>query len=93
MAISRDLRVGAKLMTEWPLREIYPGSPVQHEAHVRERGYGSGTIRYASSELGTVELEICDECFCVTALCEHEKNSWNDDGTVLTCDLCGVDGT
>ncbi len=65
---------------------------MEHAVHVRECGYGSATIQYVSNELGTVMLEICDECFHVAAFCEHEKNSWNDDGTVLICDLCGVDG-
>lgn len=69
------------------------GTPLEHEKHVTENGYGSSTIKYVEHRDGFVMLEICDECSCVMAFCEHEQNKWNDDGIVLTCMLCGLDGT
>jgi hypothetical protein len=42
---------------------------------------------------GDLMLEICEECHEVVAYCEHSKNSWDDEGTVLSCDLCGLDVT
>lgn len=72
---------------------ITPGTPLEHDAHIRKNGYGSASITYLWDHRGSVLLEICDDCFCVTAFCEHEKNSWDKDGIKLTCDLCGLDGT
>ena len=40
-----------------------------------------------------IEVWRCDACFRLEAYCTHVKNSWNEDGTELTCDFCGVDGT
>lgn len=40
-----------------------------------------------------IEVWRCDTCFHLEAYCMHVKNSWNEDGTELTCDFCGVDGT
>lgn len=47
-----------------------------------------------SNDNGSVELEICDFCgYIARTTCDHIKNSWNEEGTRLTCDLCGADGT
>lgn len=59
--------------------------------------------------VGPLEVEICldPKCAKVIAKCTHleitsskgltvETKSicaWNEDGTVLTCTFCGVDGT
>lgn len=43
--------------------------------------------------VGSVEVWVCTRCLLPEVRCTHSKNSWNKDGTELTCDLCGVDGT
>lgn len=40
-----------------------------------------------------IEVWKCDTCSRLEAYCMHTKNSWDEDGTTLTCDFCGVDGT
>lgn len=42
-----------------------------------------------------VMLEICDnpQCAKMFAYCEHVNNTWNEQGDMLTCDLCGMDVT
>lgn len=51
-------------------------------------------VEYLSNEKGTIEILFCKVCgYSPTAMCEHTKNSWNEEGTKLTCDLCGADGT
>ena len=53
----------------------------------------SYSVVYLSSYLGTLELELCDQCPFVKPRCTHENNTWNEAGTQLTCNLCGVGGT
>lgn len=72
-------------------REV--GTRAEHETHLRRNGHAVSRIRYFENRYGSVMLEICEECHYMTAACEHEENSWNGDGTILTCDLCGVNGT
>lgn len=55
--------------------------------------------------LGRVSIEICTAChYIVVAQCEHSVNEWKqerepaadeleDDGKVLRCKACGIDGT
>lgn len=39
-------------------------------------------------------MEICNNCGTqVRKECPHVSNTWNPEGTVLTCDNCGIDGT
>lgn len=65
-----------------------------HEDHVARDGWYRSSVRYESSPLGSVMIEECDAgCGQVAVHCEHQRNTWNADGTVLTCDLCGTDGT
>lgn len=40
-----------------------------------------------------IEVWRCDVCSRLEAYCMHTRNSWDDGGTELTCDFCGVDGT
>lgn len=40
-----------------------------------------------------IEVWRCDVCHHLEAYCMHTHNSWDDEGTTLTCDFCGVDGT
>jgi hypothetical protein len=43
---------------------------------------------------GAWDVEICVNCGSqVSKHCAHEINTWNEEGTVLTCDNCGIDGT
>ena len=56
----------------------------------------SSFLLYATVEgKGSIEIEVCanPECAHIVAMCEHIKCTWNDNGSVLTCDLCGVDAT
>ena len=43
--------------------------------------------------LTNVTLEICQTCHFIEAHCNHIKSTWNVEGTILTCDFCGIDGT
>lgn len=60
-------------------------TPEDHKAH------GSYTADILTVE--NVELSVCQTCHFIEAHCLHVKNSWNAEGTVLTCDFCGIDGT
>lgn len=56
---------------------------------------------------GPLWIEICldPECAAIMTKCEHQLpvtkedgyvkaiNTWNDDGTILTCQYCGADVT
>lgn len=65
----------------------------QHDEHVkRDRGF-SASIVTVMGAIGSIHLEQCESCLHMTIVCLHSRNSWNLSGTVLTCDLCGVDGT
>jgi hypothetical protein len=71
-----------------------PPTKQNHQMHVVIDGGYESTISYISDPArGTIQLDICNICHYITATCEHENNTWNKDGTVLTCDLCGIDGT
>jgi hypothetical protein len=52
-------------------------------------------VLYFEIPSGTVMVLVCTDEWCnhATLYCEHSKNSWNEDKTQLTCDLCGADGT
>lgn len=46
------------------------------------------------NEHGIWGMEICNNCGTqVRRECPHVSNTWNPEGTVLTCDNCGIDGT
>lgn len=42
---------------------------------------------------GDLILEICDQCYQLSAWCEHSICKWNEEGTILSCNLCGMDVT
>lgn len=65
-----------------------------HDEHVAEPGtvFSFGVV-YLSSYLGTLQIGVCDQCPFMAVQCTHEHNEWNEEGTVLTCNLCGADGT
>lgn len=46
-------------------------------------------------QVDTLEVLICDDPTCarVYARCICPNNTWNEDGTVLTCGFCGRDNT
>lgn len=46
-------------------------------------------------QVETLEVLICDDPTCarVYARCICPNNTWNEDGTVLTCGFCGRDNT
>ena len=47
------------------------------------------------NEHGVWGLEICVNCGqpVLGPQCPHVHSTWNEEGTVLTCDNCGIDGT
>lgn len=65
----------------------------EHEIHVAEDRHWSASVFYMENLLGAVQVEACTKCDHVEVQCEHKKNTWNADGTVLTCMLCGADVT
>lgn len=65
----------------------------EHDDHVAQNGHWSASIVYVESTLGVIQVEQCSECPLMFVRCDHKHNTWNEEGTVLTCDLCGVDGT
>lgn len=66
----------------------------KHDDHVANGpGHISYDVSYLSSGLGRLMIKECDQCGYLIPLCQHEKNTWNEAGTRLTCDLCGEDGT
>jgi hypothetical protein len=38
-------------------------------------------------------VEICPQCGYVESCCNHNDFQWNDEGTLLRCVVCGLDGT
>lgn len=60
-------------------------TPKRHAEH--------GSFTSKMEFFGPVELWICEECHFIEAFCMHPKNTWNEEGTSLTCDFCGIDGT
>lgn len=64
-----------------------------HDYHVIINGYSTLDLLYVETANGRVVMEICEECEYTEIVCLHEMNSWNAEGTELTCDLCGEDGT
>lgn len=64
-----------------------------HEKHVKENRHLVQILQYVSNDEGEVMLLICDDCHFMDAVCVHRNCSWNAEGTKLTCNLCGLDGT
>jgi hypothetical protein len=65
----------------------------EHDDHISLYGHYSNDVLYISTFLGSVMVEICDRCGYLVPRCEHQHNSWNPEGTILSCNLCGADGT
>lgn len=67
---------------------------ILHRLHVTENGHASFLFKHVATEgFGVLEVEICEECHFIYAACTHQKNTWSEDGSTLTCDFCGIDGT
>lgn len=72
-----------------------PITQEKHLQHIKEDGgytadfYGDVPV-YTK---GSILIEICNKCSYLSATCNHSNNSWNKEETILTCDLCGSDGT
>lgn len=66
-----------------------------HQDHVRRSGIErQNVIQITEDETGSqIILLICPDCHMIETHCLHVSNSWNEDGTQLTCNLCGIDGT
>lgn len=65
----------------------------EHDEHVAREDSWSVDVLYIESHLGTVMIEACDQCPLCYVSCTHEHCTWNDAGTVLSCNLCGTDAT
>jgi hypothetical protein len=64
-----------------------------HDEHkVTDQVYFLSNWRLMSAN-GTIEILVCDSCGYITATCIHERNTWNDEGTILSCNMCGADVT
>lgn len=66
-----------------------------HNKHFKEDG-GASFFYYGDIPMinaGSIAVEICSVCSYITAVCNHDNNDWNEEGTVLKCRLCGLDGT
>lgn len=64
-----------------------------HRAHVATDGVERQEIIYLNTEQGSLILLVCSVCRLIEVHCQHTENSWDSNGEVLTCDLCGIDGT
>jgi hypothetical protein len=65
----------------------------EHDDHVHLEGWASYDVVYVESHLGKLMIEACDQCEFIQVYCLHAVCLWSDDDTVLTCQLCGQDGT
>lgn len=65
----------------------------EHEDHVAAKGAWSGRVFYMTNANGSIHVLACTECDHVEVECQHMKCSWNDDETLLTCNLCLADAT
>jgi len=43
------------------------------------------------SWLGTLAITQCDTCDYLIVFCPHEITTWNATGTILVCNLCGIE--
>lgn len=64
-----------------------------HDEHVAREAWESFNVITMKGPLGDLFVEYCTQCPLMKAFCLHTQNGWNDEGTVLTCYLCGEDGT
>lgn len=72
---------------------LFLGYLKEHEEHIKAgRGWRAQTVTLTSI-LGTIYVEVCETCGYEDVRCAHTKNSWDDHGAQLTCDLCGEDVT
>lgn len=66
----------------------------EHDDHVAHNGMYSASIWELVSVDGMWLVEVCNQCDNITHItCQHTINKWNEEGTVLTCQSCGADGT
>jgi hypothetical protein len=73
------------LPPNWRLDTLYDLSRCPHTTQA---------IVNIKNDHGSWDVVICVDCGVSTERhCPHELNSWNEDGTILTCDNCGIDGT
>ena len=65
----------------------------KHQQHLKEQSLYTSSVFQMENERGSIEVTVCDVCHYMTAVCNHEKNTWLAGGTALICDLCGDEGT
>lgn len=93
MALDRHRRLVAALdaagaldLIEWRDLTLFDLTKCPHE--------GMHTVVYVENDLGAWAVDICAQCGeQVDKECVHKHNTWHLDGKVLTCNLCGIDGT
>lgn len=65
----------------------------EHEEHVKRNFNQSFWCLTIKGPLGELFVQQCVECPEYRAECLHAYNSWNKECTILSCLLCGADGT
>lgn len=65
----------------------------EHEEHTDLNLVQSFYCLTIKGPLGDLFLQQCIDCPEYKAECLHTYNSWNKECTILSCLLCGVDGT
>lgn len=55
----------------------------------------SGVFIEVENDHGVWGVIVCVNCGQLQGgpECPHESSTWNEDGSLLTCDNCGIDGT
>lgn len=64
-----------------------------HTAHSDANGGHGSDVTYLGEGDDLVMLMICSSCHWIIAECLHKNMLWNEEGTELICQLCGIDGT
>jgi len=63
------------------------------QGHQEHGFYSSMYKRISVGVNSTVDMLICEKCHYIKTYCNHDSSTWNEDGTHLACDFCGIDGT
>lgn len=65
-----------------------------HDEHEATKGFCILSYWQLSNANGTIDIMVCDDCHHIIAVeCIHNRNTWNDEGTILSCNMCGADVT
>lgn len=91
MAMTVDLVREGQLTAQPELSGL---AELEHDEHVRRVGYYATSIKERLDDDGLVYTETCVDCGLVLPeICAHQKCTWNEAGTVISCKKCGLDCT